>query len=272
MNTPSKINTIYRIVCLIFLPLFLGACVSNKVYTSASYGGIKKYVEKPLYKGEKASAVYLSGGVRKSNHPQLNTISDETLEGSFSVHRAIAVEHFKFYYGLGAALGKYKFNTSYMDSKDSITYFNKGDELNYHNFNLRLGFNYTKSWEKLEFNVVGLEIIYINEGGEYSNKLAKVPKRDDWEIAIIDQKALLAFNINTEAIFKVDESTNIGIGFFIGDTLFRNKERSYNLSGYYNGAHLKGTHKRFTLSLVYEEGKFGIRSTSLGLTYKFLNK
>lgn len=266
-------NKCYKIVFLCLLSASLGSCRISKVYTSASYGGLKSYTEKPVYKGKNESANYLSGGLKIASHSQVDVPADEVIAGNFSIHRATTLERFKIYYGLGSTFGKYKFNSDYTDLADNTIYVTQGEELDYHNINLKLGFNFTKTWDKVEFNMVGLEFIYLNESGSYIDKLKTIPESD--RVAIIDQRSLLAFNINSEAIIKINNNNNVGIGIFVGGTLLADRERANDSkigAGFYNGFHAKYTHRRFTISLVYEHGKYFIQSTSFGLTYRFLDK
>lgn len=273
-----------KIVCLLSTFFLFGSCGVENIFTSANYGGLKTYVEKPLYNGKKKSAVYVSGGFKKGNHQPRMDSRDDVTGGRFSIHRATTTERFKFYYGLGIDLGTYTFNTdfsnvkkvtkyNYQDKSSSFPKIDKGEKFDYKVFNLKAGFNFSKNWDKVEFNIIGFELIYLNESGGYINRLGQIPRVSN--VAVIDQESLLAFNLNTEAVFKVDDDNNIGLGLFIGDTFPVGKENNIGIRGltnFYNGVHIKYNYKRVTLSLIYEEGKYSINSTSFGLTYKFLNK
>lgn len=261
----------YKILSFITVSFLFVSCVADRVYTSASYGGMKKYTEKPLYNNKNTSAIYLSGGVKTGNRPQ-EGLKDEVIAGDFFIHRATATKYFNFYYGLGATFGNYKINDSYISPSNGVPYFQESEKLDYYNFNIKTGFNFIKNLKKVELNIIGLELIYFKESGEYIDRLGVIPRVKS--IDIMDKREIVTFNITTGAIFKINDNNNFGAGVFLGDSFLSNKSESIFRfeAGTYLGGYLKYNYKRFTASFIYEESNFGIRTSSFGLTCRVLDK
>ncbi|MCF6350655.1 MAG: hypothetical protein L3J23_06430 [Flavobacteriaceae bacterium] len=251
------------------LVLFI-SCSAKKVYTSASYGSLKSYTEKPIYNGKKETSTYVSGSLSNLNHPQNNESDDKVTMGNFSIYRTTTDKRLNYYYGLGGSFGTYQFRSDLTNLDNSVNYFSENDKLNFYNINLKAGVNLTKTWKKFEYSIIGVEFVYVNEFGSYIDKLSDLPQM--YDVAIVDEKSIFAFNLNTEITFRINKDNNIGYGMFLGDLLFLDKEKTRDENGLFYGFILKYNYKNFTISLIKEYSKRSIESTRFGITYKLLNK
>ncbi|AOR27837.1 hypothetical protein FORMB_07850 [Formosa sp. Hel1_33_131] len=248
----------------------LNSCGARRIYTSASYGSLKSYTEKPINNGEKETATYISGSFSNPKHPQHNEDADKVTAGNFSIYRATTDKRLNYYYGLGGGFGRYQFKSDLTDSDNSTRYIDKNDALNFYNINLKTGINFTKTWERFEYSIIGLEFIYVNEFGPYIDKLNDLPEISD--VVVLGKKSIFAFNLNTEITFRINKNNNIGYGIFFGSVLFLDRQETQNKSASYNGFILKYNYKDFTISLMNEHSAGSINSTQFGLTYKLFSK
>ena len=97
------------LICTILV--FFISCGVNKVYTSASYGSLKSYTEKPIYNGKKETSTYVSGSFSNLNHPQDNESGDKVTMGNFLIYRTTTNKRLNYYYGLGGSFGTYQFKS-----------------------------------------------------------------------------------------------------------------------------------------------------------------
>ena len=259
-----------KIILFSIIVTLLSSCGARRIYTSASYGSLKSYTEKPINNGEKETATYISGTFSNPRHPQDNEDPDKATAGSFSIYRATTDKRLNYYYGLGAGFGTYQFKSELANTDNSIKYIDENDALNFYNINLKTGINFTKTWERFEYSIVGLEFIYVNEFGPYIDKLNSLPEIS--EVYVFDKKSIFAFNLNTEITFRINKNNNIGYGIFFGSVLFLDRQETENKSASYNGFILKYNYKDFTISLVKENSAGLINSTQFGLTYKLFSK
>jgi len=92
------VKELLKITIAGFILLLFTSCGVERVYTSASYGGLKTYTEKPIYSGKKEVATYVSGSLNLANHPQDNESADKVVAGNFSVYRVTTNKNLNFYY------------------------------------------------------------------------------------------------------------------------------------------------------------------------------
>jgi len=253
------------------------SCGVNRVYPSASYGALKTYTEKPIYNGEKEVATYISGSFRNTKYPQDvgvdEMVDDEVIGGNLSIYRVITNKKFNYYYGLGTSFGSYNFNSELKNfNNDSGNLINENDKLNYYNVNLKTGINLTKTLEKFEYSIIGLELIYVNEFGPYMDKLESLVPQVRSDVLIADEKSIFAFNLNTEITFRINNTNNLGAGIFFGSVLFNDKEKIEDETALISGIILKYNYKDFTLSFISENSTRNISSARFGITYKLISK
>lgn len=265
-------KTHYKYIVLI-LPFILSSCGINQVYTSASYGGLKGYTEKPIYNGEKVTATYASGSLRNGVFPQTTNgiiADDKVVSGNFLIHQSTSYKEFNYYYGLGGVLGNYKFNSDLENLDSNLdNHFNKGDNLNFYNINAKAGASFKHTWSKVECHFIGVEFLYINEFGPYMDKLNSI-KYTPSDVIIGNLPSFFAFNLNTEFIFRVNNENNIGIGLYMGNVLLNVHQRGRirNQDTSIGGLTFKYNYKKFTLSAVGESSTENIMSTHFGITYR----
>ncbi|PHS61934.1 MAG: hypothetical protein COB12_11290 [Flavobacterium sp.] len=270
-------NIFYKIIFLGILSLLVVSCGVNKVYTSASYGALKTYTEKPIYNGEKETAIYVSGSLRNTKYPQaigdFEEVNDKVIGGNLSVHRAITNKNFNYYYGLGASFGSYEFNSDLINGSNTLENFiNENDKLNYYNINLKAGVNLTKTWKRIEYSIIGLELLYVNEFGPYIDRLNSLAPLVPSSVIIANEESIFAFNLNTEVTFRINKDNNIGVGIFAGSVLFNDKDKIKNETPLFSGGSLKYNYKDFTISVIGENSRIDIVSMRFGITYKIVNK
>lgn len=251
-----------KTILLTVLTLTICSC-SKRVYTSASYGMLKSFTEKPIYKGEKVSATYLSGNISKAliEHSVTEDIDDTQNQFALNIHKAISFKNFNTYYGLGASYGKYKFS-----SLENI--IEEGETKDYYNLNLKAGINFTLSTKKIKFRIIGLEFGYHYEFGSYQRKLDQLATND--EVYVNNIKSIPSMNLFSEYVFILNTKSHFSIGSYIGDIIL-NKKRKQNFypnGNVFIGSTFSYTYDRYTLSLIIEE-IFGNKSSyNFGLSYK----
>ncbi len=257
---------------IIILSLLLLSCGIDRIYTSGTYSSIKSYTAKPEYRNKDTSAVYISGDYSKGEHSQFGNYSTSGLAQkerkdtkdlmSLSIHKSITRENFNFYYGIGGTYGNYTFKSDFFD----IVKLN--EKKDFYSFNTKMGINYNLPTKKMDWRIIGLELGYNYEFGPYQNILARIKERaeDLPRILVVNEKSFFSYNFNSEAVFKLKNSSAIGIGFFIGDILNNLEELKGKDSSFY-GLFFSYRHKRYTFSYIEEIGN-EVRSSKFGLSYQ----
>ena len=115
---------ILKTLLICTIAVFFISCGVNNVYTSASYGSLKSYTEKPIYNGKKETSTYVSGSFSGLSHPQNDQNDDKVTMGNFSVYRTTTDKRLNYYYGLGAGFGTYQFKNNLSNSDNSVYFFN----------------------------------------------------------------------------------------------------------------------------------------------------
>lgn len=231
-------------------------------YNSATMGAIKSYTVRPTYKGKKEKAFYISTNFNAGKQTQDNKTTDDVKKsGAIYVHRSITDKHYNFHYGIGTTFGQYEFGNSLTDI---IT---EGEKKGFYTVNFKTGINYKLSTKRVDFRIIGFELVYHHESGSYQKKISELPIGDIdpgySNITVNSPKSILDFNFNTEMVFKINDENNIGIGAYFG-----------RLSG---GTTFFYTHKNITFSLVREvfnnsPDKTSMATTTYGLTFRLPNK
>lgn len=251
---------------LLILTISVISCSSPRIYTTGSYATIKSYTDKPLYKGEKESATYVSGDIAIGSHEQREDAEDHFKDNktlfSAKIHRSTSRSFFNYYYGAGFAMGSYKFKRGYSNLvKD-------GEKSAFYNFNLKTGININYNRPKMEWRFIGIEFTYLNEFGPYQDKLKYLIESNDNGLEIINEKSLFTYNLYSEYVFKSTKNEDgFLIGFYVGDLLNYDKEE-YGYSASYHGLLFAIILKDLTISLNFEAGNGNIKSTKFGLSYK----
>lgn len=270
-------KNIFQILFIVFASIQFTSCGVERVYTSASYSHLKSHTEKPIYNGNKEVATYFNGSFNNNIHPQRDEHNDKANAASFSLYQVRADKFFNYYYGIGGSLGNYIFKSpvSYQDyiNFTEVELVKKDEKFNYYNINAKSGITFTKTWKKMHCNILGFELIYTNEFGPYIDKINDLQKEENLDrIIIVDKKSIFAFNFNSEVIYRVNNDNNVGLGLFLGNVLFIDKEKTNNHGGFYYGLIVKYNYKDFTLSFVTERASAQIESNSFGITYRIFNK
>jgi hypothetical protein len=248
---------------LVILFLILSSCGSHRVYTTGSYGSIKSYTDKPLYKDEKESATYISGDVSFGSHLQNDNweFYDAKTLLSGSIYRSTTGKFFNYYYGGGVTYGRYRFTKGFEDLIDNY------EKHNFYNFNFKTGINFTYNRPRVEYRFVGVELTYLNEFGPYQNKLDELSRLNRSELDIINIKSVLTYNIYSEYVFKKPNSHNgLVLGFYFGNLLNYDKEK-YDYRADYSGFSIGLKLNRSTISLISETGNGKISSIKLDFAY-----
>jgi len=273
-------KALLKVVYISITSILVTSCGVDKIYTSASYGSLKTYTEKPIYSGKKEVANYISGSFRNAEYPQRirsstnnERINDKATGGNFSFHSVVTDKRINFYYGLGASFGNYQFKSDLKNMNPNLdNVFNKNDKLEYYNVNLKVGINHKLTLKKMEFSFIGLELIYVNEFGSYIDKLNNIPQQVSSNVVIANEKSIFAFNLNTEITYRINNVNNIGIGAFVGNILLNNKEKIRNEGTSIGGLTFKYNHKNITISVVTENSTRNITSTRVGVAYRISKK
>lgn len=250
-------------VLLILCITLLNSCGSNRIYTTGSYGAIKSYTEKPLFKGEKETATYVSGDVVFGSHEQEgDTFKDTKTLISADIHRSTSGRWYNYYYGAGLSMGAYKFERGYS------SLINDGEKSKFYNFNLKSGFNINYNRPKTEWRFIGIELMYFNEFGPYQNKLNNLRNNQDTNLDVINIKSFFTYNIFSEYVFKsVRNDRGFMLGFYAGD-IINYDEEVFVYDAAYNGFMFGFILKQLTISLIIESGNGGIHGTKVGVSYK----
>lgn len=244
--------------------LALHSCGVNRVYTPANYAASKKYVAKPLYNNENATANYISLSISKGEHPYLEQKSDTKLISSLNFHHSKTYKKYNYYLGLGLNYGSYNFK----NSLENIILEN--ETKNFYIINPKIGFSFKKSYSKIEYHFIGLELNYNYENGAYHKKLADINTSSS--IRVVNEKSLFSFNFFTEILYKLNTNNTLGIGLFGGDIIGLD-EKKYNIEDNdgtsFGGLTLSYRFKKYTLAFVTESGARNIQSINYSFTYQF---
>lgn len=255
-------KTILKLM-LVTLLFMMYSCGTHRIYTTGSYASVKSYTDKPLYKGNKESATYLTGDISLGRHKQ-NDGSDfydaKTLV-SGSIHRSTSGKFYNYYYGGGLTFGRYRFTKGFEDL------INDNEKHNFYNVNFKTGLNFTYNRPKMEYRFIGVELTYLNEFGPYQKKLNELNTSGNDGLVVINKKSMFTYNIYSEYVFKKPNSDKgLVLGFYFGDLLNYNADEYGHKAGF-SGFTIGLKLKRSTISLISESRNGDISSTKFGFTY-----
>lgn len=253
-----------KIILLIVAIITFSSCGLKRVYTPGNYGTSKKYTAKPIYIDKDTAANYISLAVSSGKHPFEEGVSDTKLIGSLNYHHSKSFKKYNFYYGLGLNYGNYKF-------KNSLENVIKENETqSFYVINPKIGFSFKSTSSNIEYEIIGIELNYNYENGDYQNKLAEIEPSN--AIRIVNEKSLFSFNIFTEVLFKIDENNTLGLGLFSGGVLGLDEEK-YNIKegkgASFGGVTLSYRYKKYIVAIVTEKGAQNINSVNYSVTYQF---
>nr|WP_321231884.1 hypothetical protein [uncultured Psychroserpens sp.] len=257
----NQIKSESSVLLLAIIGIFMLTSCGKRVYTSGTYGSIKSYTVKPEYRGENKKGTYISADFSKGEQDVTNSITDKKTFLSIRAHRSITRKYFNFYYGLGGTLGNYKFGGPITDG------VNVGSKA-FYSLNSKTGINLNLPTKKMDWRILGVELIYNYEFGPYQNTLEDVKNStEDSELLIFNKKSILSYNLTTEAVFKLNSGNALSLGIYVGDIL----NKTGNLKGEdsnFLGVFISFKFKKITLSLVSESAQESIGSSKFGLTYQ----
>ena len=244
------------------LILLTVSCGPNRIYTTGTYGSIKSYTEKQHFVDQKTTETYISGDVSFGRHMQEDEAFDDSKTiASINLHQNSTGRFYNYYFGVGAAAGRYKFKQGYLDL------INDGETQAFYSVNLKAGINYTYTRPKVDYRFIGLELTYHNEFGPYQDKLSELEDALS-DIIVINQKSLFAYNIYSEYVFKIKNDEALTLGFYFGDIISTGSIKEYSRQVNYSGFTMGLRMKKYTFHVVFESGENKIRSTKLGLSYQ----
>ncbi|MCD2257621.1 hypothetical protein [Psychroserpens luteolus] len=248
-------------VVLQLIGFFMLSSCGKRVYTSGTYGAIKSYTAKPEYRGENKSGTYVALDLARGSQDVTNNVTDKKVLISVRGHRSITRKYFNFYYGLSATLGHYKFGGPITNEVDE-------DSKAFYSLNTKSGINLNLPTKKMDWRIVGVELVYNYEFGPYQNTLDKAKNNnEDPALLIFNKKSIFSYNVSTEAVFKLKNDRALGLGFYIGDILNKTGNLKDENSEFI-GVSMSFRVRRFTFSLLSESGKEDIGTSKFGLTYQ----
>ena len=253
-----------KAVLYIIFILLISSCGVERVYTPANYGAIKKYIAKPVYNNKDTTANYISLAVSNGKHPIREGTNDTKLIGSLNYHHSKSFKKYNFYYGLGLNYGSYKFKNALID----VIVANETQS--FYSINPKIGFSFKSTRPNIDYEIIGLELNYNYENGNYQNKLNEIEPSS--AIRVINEKSLFSLNIFSEILFKIDENNTIGLGLFSGGLLGLD-EKKYNIEegggGHFSGLTFSYRFKKYIFAVVTEKGALNIKSVNYSMTYQF---
>ncbi len=250
-----------RVKLLSLIVSFLLTSCGTRVYTSGTYGSIKSYTAKPEFRGENKKATYVSVDISKGKQRIDESITDSKTLVSINAHRSITRKYFNFYYGLGGTIGNYKFDAPINNDVNS-------DSKSFYSFNSKTGINLNLPTKKVDWRILGLELTYNYEFGPYQDILEQVKNNnEDPSLLVFNEKSILAYNIGTEAVFKLNSGNAFSLGVYVGEILNRTADLK-DRNTMFGGVLMSYKIKKFTVSFLREEGQEDIASSKFGLTYE----
>ena len=261
--------------------LLLCSCGVNRVYTPASYGNLKSYTAKPIYKDTITKSNYISLSLISGKHPHeenkvnhikglgsfyssKNIEADTKFMASVNYHTSSSYKKSNFYYGVGLNYGSYKFKTAL----DNV--IEENETQSFFIFNPKIGGSLKHSTAKLDYHFIGLEFNYHYESGSYLKQLSKITPSNS--VIVVNEKSLLSYNLFSELLLKINSDNTFGLGLFVGGILGLN-ETKYNITNNegkgFGGLTFSYRHKKITFSIVAESGARKVQSINYGLSYQF---
>ena len=237
---------------------FVLTSCGKRFYTSGTYGSIKSYTARPEFRGENAKATYVSTDY---SYGDAGGVGDKKTLISVRAHRSITRKYFNLYYGLGGTIGNHKFGGPINENS------NFSSEA-FYSLNSKVGFNFNLPTKKMDWRLIGVELVYNYEFGPYQNILKEVKdNNEDPDLSIFNNKSMLSYNFTSEVVFKFNKNNALTLGIYLGDLLNKTEDLK-NRNSSFSGAFMSYRFKKFTLSMVNEEGQVSIGTTKFGLAYQ----
>ncbi|WP_298900387.1 hypothetical protein [uncultured Psychroserpens sp.] len=260
-NNKQLIKSKRHAIVVAILGVFMLSSCGKRVYTSGTYGAIKSYTAKPEFRGENDKGTYVSINLSRGSQEVTNNMTDKKALISIRGHKSITRKYFNFHYGLGGTFGNYKFGGPIIDGVND-------DSKAFYSLNTKTGINLNLPTKRMDWRVIGVELVYNYEFGPYQNTLEKVKNSsEDPALLIFNKKSIFSYNFSSEAVFKLNNDRALGLGFYIGDIL----NKTGNLKGEnseFIGVFMSFRFKKFTFIVLNESAKEDIGTSKFGLTYQ----
>lgn len=238
------------------------SCTSIRTFRSGTTGSNKSYTAIPEYYGEKAVKTYASASYSTGKAEQSGFATDDKYIISLNAHRAHADKFYAFYYGAGASYGQYTFNSGLP------TVIETGEKRSFFSIDSKVGGLLQKAWNSIDWRILYAELTYSYEFGEYQDKLDELEGQFN-TIKIYNNPSNLAYNFNTELVYKVNRDNAFGLGFFYGEVLDSNE--AFKEKADFGGITMHYRYSEYTFSLVGNStADNDVSSWKFGLTYNFL--
>lgn len=221
-------NKIYAITLLAAM-IFLSAC-SDHFYAPALYNNNSSYQAKPMSTDSTKSANYITGGLGLGSGIDLK---DNTYIGQLSLDHANTFDNFNMAYGVFGFAGSYE-NTSikqiepqYFSTKFFAGLGGKASV----NFFVPLN-------DKMDFRIIGIDLSYSNEFGDYADFRKSVRTVDGFHTDINNN--LFSGGLTSEIAWRGRNNPEIHyavkgyIGKTFGDHDFNDYTNSYYNNSEYN--------------------------------------
>lgn len=247
-------------VCIVSMSFW--SCSSIRSYRAGTTGSVKSYTAIPEYYGEKKVKTYASVNYSTGSIEQTNFDSDRKFILSLNSHRAHSDKYYGFYYGGGVSYGQYKFNSkipSVIETGESKSFFS---------LDTKVGGMLQKAWNSIDWRILGAEFTYNYEFGSYQDQLEDL-EGEFSSIKVYNNPSILAYNVSSELVYKVNPNNAFGLGLFYGAVIDSN-ERVEDKADF-GGLTMHYKYSDYTFSIVHNStANSEISTVKLGLTYNFL--
>jgi hypothetical protein len=205
--------------------ILLTSCAINKEVISfngpAFYQNDISYQPKPISTDSSHFATYVSATAIDGQGANLN---DEVIAGQFNLGIAYTVRHFNLACGVFGAAGDFKNSTI---PTDQPYYF---DKKSFGVTGGRASANYYITSGRVDIRIIGLEIAYSNEFGDYAAYRKAVNNQPDFYVNT--RTKLVTWGWSSEVLWRgKNQDMQFGFRLFIGATGGNNDYKNYG-SGY----------------------------------------
>jgi hypothetical protein len=244
---------IIRPLLLLSSFVFLTSCSTN--YGVANLGSQARYLEKPTYKGEKETGIYVSSQYYNNGGEGFNAGVKENSEWiDFAIHRSITNKNFNASYGIFGYTGNY----------DVRALEGFEGKKKHHGFGFMGELNTVIHLGRIDWRIIGARLAYTFEGGEYAQF-----RRDAAAQGLIDNRhpknAVAQFAITQDIVFKANK---FDVGVFVAYGQITT-ELGFSDTYITSSASIHVTYKDFTFVSQFFGGIFEQPIYAFGLQYKF---
>ncbi|TSD67369.1 hypothetical protein FFF34_008245 [Inquilinus sp. KBS0705] len=220
-----------HLIAGLLLSMAVSSC-SERFYGPALYQNDVQQMIKPHSKDSVKTRLYGSGTLLM--HDNMFNQTDDTKAGLLNIYRSHTVPHFNFSYGVLGFAGTYKEQVS---AKPAVS--NKA----FTGFGFNGSASYYVSTKKTDWRLIGVDMVYTQEGGDYLAYRRAVANQPD--VYSATQAGMFSYGIFSEMLIRLNKDVNIGAKLFINKTTGQLvKKDTYN----YYGASTSGA----TISLGYK--------------------